>query len=119
MAEESGIKSWLREKKDDTITFFLTRALQPQIAPYGELINLKLDSGAHTVRLEVLLKGETESISVWIDHYQLITDGTGTYLTIERATASREWMTVLCQNWLRGTRFPIPEKYASLAKMLL
>ncbi len=82
------------------------------------MLNFYIDSRQKTAQVEVLLKGEKEPITLIVQEYELSTEDSGTYLTIRKATASREWLAVLLDKFVCGRRFPIPEKYASVARMV-
>ncbi len=111
--------AWLANPKDTSVSMVLEKVLRDQLQKYGRVLDFKLDSRQNTLRLELLLKGEQEPLSVFVDEYQLVSDATGTWVVIKRATASRDWITTLLQDFVLSRRIPIPDKYASISKMLL
>ncbi|MBM3833937.1 MAG: hypothetical protein FJ403_11840 [Verrucomicrobia bacterium] len=82
------------------------------------MLNLYIDSRQKTVQIEVLLKGEKEPITLVVQEYELSSEESGTYLIIKRATASREWLSLLLDEFARGKRILIPDKYVSVTKII-
>jgi hypothetical protein len=112
------IADWLRRKKDSTSSFFVERALQTFLWDYGRMLNLKLDSRQKTVQCEVLLKGETHPITLDVHQYEILTEAAGTFVVIRKASASREWLAVVLENFVCGKKFPVPENYANILRMI-
>lgn len=119
MSDLNKLTNWLHRQKDSSTSFVLEVALQKVIAQYGRMLNFSIDSRQKTAQVEVLLKGEKEPITLIVQEYELSTDNSGTYLVIKKATASREWLSVLLDEFICGRRFPVPEKYASLTKLVV
>ena len=71
------------------------------------------------IRLEVLLKGETEPIAITIDEYQLTNVAGAEFILINKASASREWINALLQDFAIGKTIPLPSKYSNMVKSLL
>jgi hypothetical protein len=115
----SKLKDWIQGQKDSSVSLVAEKLLQEYVEPYGSLRSFSLNSRQNAASFEVLLKGETEPITVDVQEYQLIQDSTGSYVAVTRVNASREWLTSLLQDFVVGRRLAIPRKYASYAKMLL
>ena len=115
----SKMKDWFHKQKDASVSMVAEKMLQKYLEPYGRLLDFALDSRQHTASIKLLLKGEADPVTIDIHEYELVQDPSGIYVTVKRATSSREWLTVLLRSFLLGRRLDLPEKYASYAKMLL
>jgi hypothetical protein len=83
------------------------------------MLNLSIDSKTKRIRLEVLLKGESEPVTLNIDEYELTTAAGTNFILIKKASASREWADALLQDFAIGKTIPLPTKYANVVKSLL
>jgi hypothetical protein len=113
------IKSWFHRKRDSSVSYVMEKLIAKQLEPYGRVVDLRIDSGRKQVELDLLLKGELEIISLFIDAYELRQEADTTYFAIKRVRASREWIQLLTQQFLLGKRFLIPHNYATVAKLIL
>jgi hypothetical protein len=118
MASENRFTNWLHRQKDSSTSFILERVLQSAFAKYGRMLNFYIDSRQRTAQVEVLLKGEKEALTIIVQDYELVTDEAGSHMLVKKATASREWVQVLINEFLIGKKFPIPAKYASMVKLV-
>jgi hypothetical protein len=105
--------------KDAGASFMVERAVAHRLQPYGRMLNLSIDSKTKRIRLEILLKGETEPIAITIDEYQLTSAAGADFVRINKASASREWIHALLQDFALGKTIPLPEKYSNMVKSLL
>jgi len=83
--------------------------LNERIKTFGLVRTLAIDSQRKTIRLEVELKGEPTPITLVVDAYELSREGDETYITIQRASASREWITCVANQYVVGRKFRIPK----------
>ena len=109
----------LHNAKDAGSSMLVELALAHRLKPYGRMLNLSIDSKTQRIRLETLLKGETEPIVFNIDEYQLTTAAGADFILIKKASASREWINALLQDFAIGKTIPLPTKYGNLIKSLL
>ena len=113
------LKNWFQDQKDTSVSFLVEKMLQKKLERYGQLLEFKLDSRRCAAFLSLRLKGESAPVSVRIEEYQVLNAaGTGA-VVVKRASASREWLTLLLEDVVLGKPFTIPEKYASITRMLL
>ena len=84
----------------------------------GQMTELLIDTKNKRVRARVELLGETEPIEVEILRYSLKEKGAATYITIEEATSSREWLTTALREFVVGQDLPIPAKAGAVLKLL-
>lgn len=91
-------------------------AVNRTIGEYGHMLDLKIDLEARTLACTVHLAGEQEPLSIAIDDFDLSDDGT---LTIRHATADRQWVQALLQNFLVGRAVPVPPDKIDLVRGIL
>lgn len=82
------------------------------------MTELSIDTKTKRVRVRLELLGEKEPIDVEILRYSLKDIGETTYLTIEEATSSREWLTVALREFIVGQDLAIPAKAGAVLKLL-
>ena len=91
---------------------------QHKAALDGQMTEFLIDTKNKRVRVRVELLGETEPIEVEILRYSLKEKGETTYITIEEATSSREWLTAALREFVVGQDLPIPAKAGAVLKLL-
>ncbi len=82
------------------------------------MTELSIDTQKRRVRVHLELVGEPEPIEVEITKYNLENKDSGARLTIEEATASREWLTMALREFVVGRTIEIPAKAGALLKLL-
>ena len=112
------MRNFLQRSKDATVGFGARVAINAKLRGIGEMTELSIDTKQKRIWMRVELIGEREPIEVEITRYRLETDDTGMQLTIEDATASREWLTVALREFVVGQSFPVPPKAEALLKLL-
>ena len=112
------MRNLLRRSKDAAVALTARVAVNTQLRGIGEVTELSIDTKSKSVRLRLELAGEQEPIEVHVTKYRLSNDGAELRLTIEEATASREWLTIALQEFVVGQGFAIPEKAHTLLKLL-
>ena|ERR1051326_279314 len=115
----STIKDWFRTKKDDSVSFLAEKILRNKLEAYGCVIDFKLDSKRCTAVLRIVLKGESEAVTLDIQQYELGQAADGPYFVLKRIETSREWLTLVLREFVVGRTFPIPAQYATYTKLLL
>ncbi|PAF51760.1 hypothetical protein BKH43_00555 [Helicobacter sp. 13S00401-1] len=100
--------------KDDLISKASHKLLESKLKGVIEkMLKLNLDSTNKTIDLEVKLKGESESIKVYITGYKLVKlDDERALLYFETIQTSREWIDTLIKLYFKDKPVPIPTKYA-------
>ena len=112
--------STLAESKDRLISARIKQELNVQVARYGQVSDVKLNTREQSVEIFVRLKGEPNPISVRVGKYSLVKENGDLWLTIDSQTieTSREWLTLLLQDQAGRQRLPIPRKFAGLVEFL-
>ena len=82
------------------------------------MTELSIDTKKRRVRVHLELVGEAEPIEVEITKYNLKNKESGARLTIEEATASREWLAVALREFVVGRTIELPAKAVALLKLL-
>ena len=82
------------------------------------MTELSIDTKKRRVRVRLELLGEAEPIEVEITKYSLKNKESAARLTIEEATASREWLNVALRELVVGRTIDIPAKAGTLLKLL-
>lgn len=82
----------LRQIKDKGLSAALRLALNEKFARYGRISTLQLDTGAHQLRVDVLLDGESKETTLVVEQYDLLRDGDNAVIILGNVTASRPWL---------------------------
>ena len=82
------------------------------------MTELSIDTKTKRVRVRLELLGEREPIDVEILRYSLKEKGETTYITIEEATSSRQWLTVALREFIVGQDLAIPAKAGAVLRLL-
>lgn len=88
--------------------------LNGQIARYGHVRELRIDSRAKTVAAVCELQGEAEQVVVRIDGYRLETEGEQRFVLVTACSCSRPWLENLLVDHVRGRRFKLPAWAAAM-----
>lgn len=110
----------LADSKDRLISARIKQELNIQLARYGQVLDVKLNTREQSVELSMALKGESDPITVKIGKYSLTKENDQLWLAVDsQATeASREWVALLLQDQARRQKLPIPQEYAWLVEFL-
>src|SRR5215469_5602949 len=74
----------------------------------GVMTSLQIDSKNKTASLDLDLKGETQPLHITIKRYELTREGGRTFVEIKELETSREWMTLLARQFVKGKKFAVP-----------
>jgi hypothetical protein len=113
-----GLRNVFHRSKDATLAFTVRGAINTKLRSIGEMTELSIDTKNKRLRARVELLGEQEPIDVDILRYSLKEKGETTYITIEEATSSREWLTVALRQFVVGQELAIPRKAGAILKLL-
>jgi len=117
-AAQGEVRTFLRRSKDATLAFTARIAINSKLKGIGEITELSIDTKTRRARVRLELVGEAESIEVEIIKYDLKSNDSGARLTIEEATASREWLAVALREFVVGRTIELPAKAVALLKLL-
>ena len=94
--------------KDSLASSAAKSLLSGRIERYGRLIELRIRSREKTIRVEMLLSGETEDLKIEVERYRVTGMAGAHLLVIERIRASRQWVQLLLEDFVVGKPIPIP-----------
>ena len=100
------------------MAFTVRLATNIKLRLIGEMTELSIDTKTKRVRVRLELLGEKEPIEVEILRYTLKEKGETTYITIEEATSSREWLTIALREFVVGQDLALPAKAGVVLKLL-
>lgn len=118
-SDTGGFRGLLHRSKDAALAFTTRLAINRQLGSIGEMTELSIDTRKKRVRLRVELAGEKEPIEIEVSRYNLKSKGETTHITIEEATASREWLTLAMREFVVGQDLAVPAKAGALLKLLV
>ena len=81
---------------------------------FGTMTTLHIDSVKRRAAVDLELKGETQPLHITIDRYEVTKASGKTFIEIQEITTSREWLTLLAQQMVKGKKFEVPELVASV-----
>src|SRR5262245_7442487 len=113
-----GLRGFLHRTKDATLAFTARVAINRRLNSIGEMTELSINTKEKRIWVRLDLIGEKEPIEVEILRYNLKTRDETAHITIEEATASREWLTVALREFVVGQDITIPAKAGALLKLL-
>ena len=91
-----------------------------RIYPDRKMLNLRIDSDAKTLHVEVQLRGQAERIVIDAEGLEVVDDPAGAAVTVRSVKASPGWLgAVLKPLKLEQRRIPVPPEYAELAKLAI
>ena len=113
-----GLRDVFHRSKDATLAFTARVAINTKLRSIGQMTELSIDTKNKRVCVRLELIGEKELIDVEILRYSLKEKGETTYITIEEAISSREWLTVALREFIIGQDLAIPAKAGVVLKLL-
>ncbi len=113
----------MKKVKDSFISSIIRRVISKKIEDYGEIVSFSIDSNDKNIIAEVMLKGERDTVAIEISQYSILDLGGKKYFTFGDLHTSREWLTILIQDYLArfssDRRIEIPDDYARFTKFVL
>jgi hypothetical protein len=108
-----------RGLKDKALSKSLEFAINQKIKDYGKMLKLNLNSKDKTIEFEIMLKGEKESLIVYIDNYMISEENGKFHLYAEDVRTSREWINIVAENYLKNQKIEVPDKIAKTLQTLI
>lgn len=120
----NNIFNGFKELKDKGSSYLFKKYANSQIKDFGEMLNIQIDSQNKNISLDVLLKGEIESINVKIEKYEVVRKDDTAYIKFKDIKASREWIEVLIRNvaipnYAPNNMIEIDSSYAKIIDLLI
>jgi len=110
------------ESKDAFLGSRAKEKVNQFIKPYGEVLELRLNSAARTLFATVQLKGESSPIEISVHEYSVARNDNGQmFVSIggRHVETSREWLTRLISNKLGEQKIRVPEGFGWLIQLLI
>lgn len=85
----------MRTMKDQAIAAALRAYVADKLSPYGQLLDVRVDTAAQQVEATAQLNGEAGPITVRVEHYRIERDDGRLLLRLETITCSRDWIGML------------------------
>ena len=82
--------------------------LNNQVARYGRLLALKIDSQRKTMEITGQLNGETAPVTVQVGRYVVEAVGGKTFLSIAEFSCSRPWLQNALEDFVKPRRVELP-----------
>lgn len=102
-----------RTAKDWLSSRALISRLNQQIARYGFITELTIDSQHKRIRATGRLHGEKEDIRFECAKYTVATEGDSTWLQLRACSCDRVWLQHVLEDHVQFRAFPVP-KFATI-----
>jgi hypothetical protein len=110
----------LNESKDRMVSARLKQIVNEELKPYGEILELRVNTLEQCAACSVRLKGETEVLDLELSHFKLIKTGNLRSIEIQGQDirTSREWLTALLHDKLGRKTVPLPAQFGWFVEFL-
>jgi viroplasmin and RNaseH domain-containing protein len=110
----------LNESKDRIVSGRLKQIMNEELKPYGEILELRVNTLEQCAACSIRLNGETEVLDLVLSNFKL--SKTGNLRSIEfdgrDIQTSRQWLTALLHDKLGRKTVPLPEQLGWLIEFL-
>jgi predicted nucleic-acid-binding protein len=83
------------------------------------VVNFRIDSDNKNIKIELMLKGESDTLFVEIPKYQILEVDGKVYIDIYEIKTNREWLNIVIETYLKNKRVEVPKKFAPLLEIAL
>jgi hypothetical protein len=110
----------LNESKDRAVSARLKQIVNEELKPFGEILELRVNTLEQCAACRVRLNGETEVLELELSHFKLTKTGNLRSIEIEGhdIQTSREWLTALLHDKLGRKSVPLPAQFGWLIEFL-
>jgi hypothetical protein len=110
----------LNESKDRIVSARLKQIMNEELKPYGEILDLRVNTLEQCAAGSVRLNGESEVLDLELSHFNLIKTGELRSIEIDGQDfhTSREWLTALLHDKLGRKTVPLPAQFGWLIEFL-
>jgi hypothetical protein len=110
----------LNESKDRVLSARLKQMVNEELKPFGEILELRVNTLEQCAACRVRLNGETEVLELQLSHFKLTKTGNLRSIEIEGQDiqTSREWLTALLHDKLGRKTVPLPAQFGWLIEFL-
>ena len=89
------------------------------LTPFGRATQLRIDSKAKQLSIELELNGESAPVRLELADYEIQKEDDRSFIIVRKVTTSREWLTALATNQFCGRRIELPPAAAPWVAKLL
>jgi hypothetical protein len=110
----------LNESKDRIVSARLKQIMNEELRPYGEILELRVNTLEQCAACTVRLNGESEVLDLELSHFKLIKTRDLRSIEIDGQDihTSREWLTALLHDKLDRKRISLPAQFGWLIEFL-
>ena len=110
----------LHESKDRIVSARLKQIMNEELRPYGEILELRVNTLEQCAACTVRLNGESEVLDLELSHFKLIKtrDLRSIEIDGQDIRTSREWLTALLHDKLDRKRISLPARFGWLIEFL-
>ena len=110
----------LNDSKDRALSARLKQMVNEELKPFGEILELRVNTLEQCAACRVRLNGETEVLELELSHFKLTKTGNLRSIEIEGQDiqTSREWLTALLHDKLGRKTVPLPAQFGWLIEFL-
>jgi hypothetical protein len=110
----------LNDSKDRAVSARLKQIVNEELKPFGEILELRVNTLEQCAACRVRLNGETEVLELELSHFKLTKTGNLRSIEIEGhdIQTSREWLTALLHDKLGRKSVPLPAQFGWLIEFL-
>jgi hypothetical protein len=112
------LKNIARQGKDLALSSAIGKIAESYVSPFGKILNFHLDSSGRCMEVSVLLKGETDPVTISVKDYEIFNDADASFVLLKDIKASRQWIEALSQAYLLNRKIRIPNRAAKMLGFL-
>ena len=87
----------------------LKSLINQRIEKFGQVTRLEIDAVQKQALIQLALKGELVPLEIRIESYQLQSVESQLFLSVQKVSTSREWITAALEEFVVGRQFAVPE----------
>lgn len=115
----SFMKNFLKFTRGAIPESLVRSVLNKKLDGIAEVMEFELNPEETTGRLKILLAGESQPLSVFVDDYQFERQGGQATIRIGWMRSDREWLQNALERFVVGRTFQVPEDKVEMADALL
>jgi sporulation protein YlmC with PRC-barrel domain len=109
----------LHRGKDLALSLGIKKVINLKIKKFGNISNLSLDTKNKKINLELVLKGEEKALEVIVNNYTFEEKQNKYYLIASDIESSREWLTIILEEYIDKQEFEIPKEYMKMIEAVI
>lgn len=106
--------SLARGAKDGMLGMSIKAFVNDKFGQYGDVTDCSIDTCNNKLVVHALMKGERDKVTATIERYEIEREGEDSYIVLKRFSASREWVALLLNRFLKDKRYKLPSAVTKL-----